>query len=121
MSVSRGSVVIVDWPLFRPPGAKLAKPRPALVVQNDRDNARLTNTIVSMITSVTRRSLEPTQLLVEIATPEGKQTGLRQDSVINCINLLTIEQSRILHTIGQLSTAGMHKVNDCLRAALELP
>jgi mRNA-degrading endonuclease toxin of MazEF toxin-antitoxin module len=45
-----------------------AKVRPALVVQNDRDNQRLVNTIVVQITSVTRRALAPTQLLIALAT-----------------------------------------------------
>jgi mRNA interferase MazF len=121
MTVGRGDVVIVDWPLFRAPGKHPAKPRPALIVQNNTDNARLTNTIAAMITSVTRRSMEPTQLLIEIATPDGLTTGLRQDSVVNCVNLLTVEQSRILHVIGSLSGALMRQINDCLKAALELP
>jgi mRNA interferase MazF len=118
--MKRGDVVIVDWPLFRPAGAKM-KPRPALVVQNDKDNARLTNTILAMITSVTHRSAEPTQVLIDITTPDGKNTGLRQDSVVNGVNLLTVEQSRILRVIGRLSTNLVLKVNDCLKAALELP
>jgi mRNA interferase MazF len=119
--MKRGDVVIVDWPLFRPVGASVAKPRPALVVQNDKDNARLANTILAMITSVTHRSLEPTQLLIDIATPDGKNTGLRQDSVVNGINLLTVEQKRILYVIGKLSASLISKVNDCLKLALELP
>jgi mRNA interferase MazF len=120
MSVRRGDVVIVDWPLSRPAGSKV-KPRPAVIVQNDMDNARLTNTIVAMVTSVTRRALEPTQFLIEIATPDGRLTGLRQDSVVNCINLLTLEQSKILFAIGILSIPLIQKVNSCLKAALELP
>ena len=77
MSIRRGDVVIVDWPLFRPGGTKPTKPRPAVVAQNDKDNNRLTNTILAMVTSVTHRSPESTQLLVEIGTPDGKLTGLR--------------------------------------------
>jgi mRNA interferase MazF len=119
--MKRGEVVIVDWPLFRTTAPRVAKPRPALVVQNDTDNARLTNTILAMITSVTHRSAEPTQLLIDITTPDGKNTGLRQDSVINCVNLLTVEQSRILHIIGSLSAGLMQQVNSCLKVALELP
>ena len=49
--MKRGDVVLVDWPFAGGAGAKL---RPALVVQNDRDNQRLTNTILAMITSVTK-------------------------------------------------------------------
>jgi mRNA interferase MazF len=72
------------------------------VVQNDRDNQRLVNTVVAQITSVTRRAAEPTQLPIELASPEGQRSGLRQDSVVNCVNLL------------------MQNVNDCLKAALGL-
>jgi mRNA-degrading endonuclease toxin of MazEF toxin-antitoxin module len=42
MKVTRGDVVLVDYP-FTAGGAKV---RPALVVQNDRDNARMANTVV---------------------------------------------------------------------------
>src|SRR6266852_3725460 len=73
---------------------------PVLVIQNDRDNQRLLNTIVAQITSVTRRSLEPTQLLIEITTVEGQRSGLRQDSVVNCLNLLTLDKARILRKLG---------------------
>jgi mRNA interferase MazF len=119
--MKRGDVVIVDWPLSKPQGQKPSKPRPAVVVQNDRDNARLTNTILVMITSVTRRSGEPTQLLIEISSPDGALTGLRQDSVVNCANLLTIEKAEVLHTIGHMSPALMKQIDTCLRAALGLP
>jgi mRNA interferase MazF len=67
----RGDVVLVDWPFS---GGGASKIRPALIVQNDRDNQRLTNTIVAMITSTTRRATEATQLLIDILTGEGKQT-----------------------------------------------
>lgn len=118
MRVRRGDVVIVDWPFASGAGRK---PRPALVVQNDRDNQRLVNSILAMVTSVTHRATEPTQLLIELNTPEGKQSGLRQDSVVNCAHLLTVEHTRLLHVIGALPPTMMRKVNDCLKAALELP
>jgi mRNA interferase MazF len=73
MNVQRGDVVLVDYPYAAGSGTKV---RPVLVIQNDRDNQRLLNTIVAQITSVTRRALEPTQLLIEIATPAGQQSGL---------------------------------------------
>lgn len=43
MNVQRGEVVLVDYPYASGTGAKV---RPALVIQNDRDNQRLLNTIV---------------------------------------------------------------------------
>ena len=117
MSARRGDVVIVDWPFTTGGGTK---PRPALVVQNDRDNARLTNTIVVMITSRTHRAGEPTQVLIDVSTPDGRQTGLHRTSVVNCINLFTVEQTKVLQTIGRLSAALIQQVDVALKVALEL-
>ncbi|MGL4555085.1 MAG: type II toxin-antitoxin system PemK/MazF family toxin [Gemmataceae bacterium] len=69
MKVNRGGVVLVDFPYSSGVGSKV---RPALVVQNDGDNARLANTILVQITGTTHRALEPTHVLVEVATPEGQ-------------------------------------------------
>jgi mRNA interferase MazF len=118
MTIQRGDVVLVDWPFA---GGGGSKPRPALVVQNDRDNTRLTNTILAMITSQTRRALEPTQLLIDVTTPEGQRTGLHRNSVVNCVNIFTVEQTKVLRTIGQLSPTLMQQVDACLKAALALP
>src|SRR2546428_650622 len=118
MNVQRGDVVLVDYPFAAGGGTKV---RPALVIQNDRDNQRLLNTIVAQITSVTRRALEPTQVLIEIAVPAGQQSGLRQDSVVNCINVLTLDRGKILRKLGSVPDHLMHQVNNCLKAALELP
>jgi hypothetical protein len=37
------------------------------------------------------------------------------------LNLATVRQRRVLHIIGRLSSAVMSKVNDALKAALQLP
>jgi mRNA interferase MazF len=75
---------------------------------------------VAQITSQTQRSLEPTQQLIKMATHERQQSGLRQDSVINCVNLLTLDKDKILRKLGRLPNSTLQKVNDCLKAALEL-
>lgn len=117
MRVGRGDVVLVDFPFSTGGGAKV---RPGLVVQNDRDNQRLVNTIVAQITSRTFRALEPTQYLIRLATPEGRQSDLLQDSVVNCVNLATLHESKILRTLGSLASQ-MHQIDACLKAALGLP
>jgi mRNA-degrading endonuclease toxin of MazEF toxin-antitoxin module len=59
------------------------KVRPALVVQSDHNNVRLTHTIVAIITKTTHRATsEATQLLIDISTPEGKQSGLLHTSAV---------------------------------------
>jgi mRNA interferase MazF len=118
MSIKRGDVVLAWYPFASGTGRKR---RPCLVVQNDIDNARLTNTIVSQITSNLRAVREPTHLLIEVSTAEGQQTGLLHDSLISCNNLATIEQALIDRTIGDLSAAMMQQVDACLKAALGIP
>lgn len=118
MNINHGDVVLVDFPFAS--GAR-SKVRPALVIQNDRDNPRLLNTILVQITSTTHRAMEDTQVLVEVATPEGLQTGLLIDSVINCVNLATVEKSKVLRKLGDMPPALMLKVHAALKAALDLP
>ena len=118
MIVHRGDVVLIDYPYAAGSGTKV---RPVLVIQNDRDNQRLLSTIVAQITSVTRRALEPTQVLIDLATSEGQQSGLRQDSVVNCVNVLSLDKGMILRKLGNMPDSLMEKVNTCLKVALELP
>ena len=59
-----------------------------------------------------------TQLPVDISTPDGRQSGLRLSSVVQCENLVTIDKSFVIHTIGRLSDALMPQIDQCLRAAL---
>lgn len=117
MNVRRGDVVLALYPFAAGGGTKK---RPVLVVQNDRDNQRLTNTIVVQITSNLRRADEPTHLLIELVTPEGRQSGLLADSVVSCVNLATIHEGRIDRVIGSLPPSLMARVDACLRAALQL-
>ena len=117
MSVARGEVVLAWYPFSSGAGGKR---RPCLVVQNDADNARLANTVVVQITSNLRAAGEPTQLLVEVNTPDGRQSGLLHDSPVSCNNLATIEQALVARVIGSLPADVMDKVEACLKAALRL-
>jgi len=118
MQVQRSDVVLVDFPYPSGTGSKV---RPALVIQNDKDNNRLLNTIVAQITGTTHRALEATQVLIETNTPEGKQSGLYFDSVVNCANVVTLDKNRVLRKLGSLPAVLVQKVNGALKAALELP
>src|SRR5271157_1188357 len=115
MSVNRGDVVLVHYP-FTTGGAKV---RPALIVQNDRDNARMANTIVAQISGNIARVHEATQHLIELAAEPGCR--LVRDSALIATNLLTMHQSDILRVLGSLSAAAMAQIDDCLRVALGLP
>jgi mRNA-degrading endonuclease toxin of MazEF toxin-antitoxin module len=115
----RGDIVIVQFPYA---GGGGGKTRPAVVVQCDRLNGLIQNTVVAMITGNLRLvGREPTQLLIDPSLPEGQASGLSQPSAVTCVNLITIRQGDIQKTLGRLSPALLQKLNDALKAALELP
>ncbi len=117
MGLQRGDIVLVNYPYTSGTGSKL---RPALVVQPDRNNQRLTNVILAPITTTTHRQGEPTQFFIDITTAEGQVAGLRHASVVTCENLSTVAQTLVKRRLGRLPDAAMQTVNDCLKAALGL-
>ena len=118
MNIHRGDVVLAFYPFASGTGGSR---RPALVVQCDRDNVRMQNTIIAQVTTNLGRAAEPTHLLIEAASPEGQQAGFLHDSVISCNNLATVRENRIERVIGGLPDAVMRQVDDCLKSALGLP
>jgi mRNA-degrading endonuclease toxin of MazEF toxin-antitoxin module len=119
MKVQRGDVVLVDHPFSEASGSKI---RPVLVVQNDTRNALLTETIVVLISkNVQHVHTDPTQLLIEIATPDGQAPGLNSDSAVKCGKLFTLHEGLIRRRIGSLSVSLMQQVNDYLKTAMALP
>ncbi len=117
MTVRRGDVVMAWFPFASGQGGKR---RPCLIIQNDEDNQKLANTVIAQITSNLRRLGDKSHLLIELATPAGRQSGLLHDSLVSCNNLATIEQALIQRVIGSLPPATMLQVDACLRAALSI-
>ena len=117
MSIRRGDIVLFQTPFVHGTGAKM---RPMLVVQNDTNNARMGNTILVFITTNLTRASEPTQVLVDEKTPDGKQSGLQQTSVISCENVLTVVQSDIARTIGHLPESLMRRGGGAFKGSLSL-
>lgn len=116
MIVQRGDVVLVNYPFASGEGSKV---RPALVIQSDRNNQRLDNTIIAQITSRIRYATsEPSQLLIELSSVAGKQAGILSDSALSCENLYTIRRDSIARRIGSLPESSMVQVDRCLKAAL---
>ena len=118
MPVSRGDVSLAYVANVGSPGGKV---RPALVVQSDHNNARLNETIIAAITSNIAHVHEPTQLLIDISTPDGAASGLLCNSAVRGERLHSIPQSDVRRVIGHLSDALLRQINDCLKAALGIP
>jgi mRNA-degrading endonuclease toxin of MazEF toxin-antitoxin module len=79
------------------------------------------NTVVVLITKNICRVHEPTQRLVDLTTPEGRQSGIRGNSAVVCDNLFTVSKTKILHRVGTLPPLLVQKVDGCLKTALNLP
>jgi mRNA interferase MazF len=117
MIVNRGDVVLVDFPFSSGAGQKL---RPAVVVQNDGNNRRLNSTILVPITSNTRYSGEPTQVLVDPSTQDGASAGLLKTSAVKAEIFATVENRLIRRKIGVLSKRLLKELSDAIKQSLDL-
>ena len=117
MKAKRGDVVLASLPFAT---GTTSKKRPVLVIQADAYNQRMHNAVVAEITSHTGRANDPAHLLIDLATAEGQATGLLRNSLVSCLNLATLHESRFEKIIGELSPGLMAQVEKCLKAALEL-
>lgn len=113
--MNRGDIVEVDWPFTDMTGSKM---RPAVVVQTDRLNGLIDDTILVQITG-TRHALPGTEVLLDPSVETA--SGLSKLCVACCINILTFDQNLIARTIGYLSAKAMQQIEDCLKVTLELP
>jgi mRNA interferase MazF len=118
MKLQRGDIAMARFPHA---GGTRGKKRPILVVQADGYNAKVKHAIVAEITTNLAAAHDPACLLIEVSTPDGQASGLAQDSVIGCLFLATIAETRLSDPIGKLSAGLMRQVDGCLKTALGLP
>ena len=116
MPYRRGDVVLV---LFPESNLRSAKRRPGLVIQADKLNTGLAQTIVAMITSNLLRDGHSSRVRISRDSAEGKGAGLLTESVVMTDNLATVREKEIDRTLGYLSD--MNKVDAALRHTLLLP
>ncbi len=96
------------------------KLRPMLVVQADYYNQKISKVLLATITSNLSRQADPAHLLVDIATAEGKSSGLHQTSLVSCLNIVVLPQSDLGEKIGHLPDNLMEKIDTCLKVAFGL-
>jgi mRNA interferase MazF len=116
--MKRGDVILVRFP--HPSGAR-GKKRPAVVVQADSYHRAVQTVVVAEVTKNLTMASDPACLYIDAASPEGKATGLLQDSVVSGLLLATIKADRVAQVIGVLSDSMKRKLDNCLKMALELP
>lgn len=113
--MKRGDVVLVDYPFSEGGGSKV---RPALVVLADTYNRKLSHTVVAMISSSSSRIVgDSSQFVIELGTPELRQSGLWLRSVVMCEHLASVRQTSVLKSLGTLPASALIKIEDCLKSA----
>jgi mRNA interferase MazF len=117
MTFQRGDIVMTRFPHA---GGRRGKKRPAVVIQADVYNSHLKHVIVAEITTNLAPAADPASLLIDVATPEGQGTGLAQTSVVCCLFLSTVAETRITQVIGNLSDPLKAQLDACLKSALQL-
>jgi mRNA interferase MazF len=118
MALQRGDIVLA---LFPHTSGKPSKRRPALVVQADFYDQRISNVLLAPITSNLARSNDTAHYLIDIATPDGKRTGLNQNSLVSCLNVGVVPLAVVGPKLGELASPAMLKIDECLKAALGIP
>src|SRR5438552_16737341 len=100
MKVTRGDVAMTRFPHA---GGTRGKKRPVVVVQSDLYNVKARHAIVAEITTNLTAASDPACLLIDVSTAEGKASGLTQNSVVGCLFLATVAETRISTPVGKLS------------------
>ena len=109
--VTRGDIILVDLPNV---GESVQTGRrPAIVVQNNMGNAHSPCIIVVPITSATKKDV-PTHVKI------GVESGLLKTSTVLCEQLLTINKSSVIKTLGHLTPNVMKQIEQAIYVSLAL-
>jgi mRNA-degrading endonuclease toxin of MazEF toxin-antitoxin module len=115
--MKRGDVILIRFP--HPSGMR-GKKRPAVVVQADAYAPSLRTAVVAEVTKNLSMANDPACLFIDTSTPDGQATGMPFDSVVSCLLLATIDVDKVDRVLGMISGNMKAKLNDCLKAALEI-
>ena len=115
--MKRGDVVLVRFP--HASGVR-GKKRPAVVIQSDAYASKVPTIAIAEVTKNLSMADDPACLFIDTNSPEGRATGLVRDSVVSCLILVTVYADSIEKVLGSLSPVMLHKLDGCLKAALNV-
>ena len=108
----RGEIYYMDWSPGQ--GSEQTGIRPAIIVQNNTGNQVSSATIVAAI-STRRGRAYPFQVVLS-----SRESGLPQDSIIKCEQILTTDQDRLQQFVGEVGAHKMQEVDIALHRSLGL-
>ena len=90
--------------------------RPVVVVQSDRFNDSLINTVVvAIVTSNLRRGTAPGNVSIS-----ARESRLPRDSVINLSQVVTVDRTLLTERVSRLSDGTMTAVDNGLKLVMDL-
>jgi mRNA interferase MazF len=108
----RGEVWLVNFNPGR--GSEQRGIRPAVIIQNDVGNQYAATTIIAAITTTLKKY--PVTVLLK-----RHQGGLKEPSMVNLAQLLTIDKGRLTKKLGALNDQTLAEVDVALAISLALP
>ncbi|MDQ6433407.1 type II toxin-antitoxin system PemK/MazF family toxin [Mesorhizobium sp. LHD-90] len=107
--MKRGDIVIVSLP------GDYGKPRPAVVLQNDRLEGRLESYIIALMTT-----FDEGARLLRVDVAPSAENGLKQVSKIMVDKLYAIPEHRMHQHIGKLDRDSLRRIDRALMMILDL-
>lgn len=102
--------------LHRPVGSEPGYRRPVLIIQTDAFTRSRINTVVAaVITANLRLAQAPGNVRLS-----RRASGLKQESVINVSQLITLDKSFLSERVGRIMPAKQREVDEGLRLVLAL-
>ena len=92
--------------------ARADKERPVVIASRSDRLGRRTKVTCASVTRTIRG------IATEVALDESD--GIRETSVVNCDDLFTIEKSRLVRRVGQLSATRLDQLHRAMRFALAI-
>lgn len=110
----KGSVVLVSFANEKP-----VRRRVGLIVS--RDGSELLDTLLVIPMKRGHEGISSDYFVtVSGGSSEGKNAGIREDTIIDCTVITTISKACIAGTLGQFTDETMNRVDECLKRVLDL-
>lgn len=108
--IKRGQIYMADLnPVI---GSEQGGIRPVVIIQNDRGNHFSPTVIVAAITGQVKKEI-PTHTKI-------KTTGLPKESTALLEQIRTVDKTRLLEKIGEVSVDEMNRITEALRVSIDV-
>ncbi len=114
MALSKGDLVLVEFPFTDPNQTKL---RPAIVLAVA---AKLDEVTLCFVSSQSVGALEANEFALNAGDPEFAQTGLRVSSKVRVTRITTLNSQLVGRRLGKLGNQYTQVLNECLLQAFRL-